>query len=751
MRRYFTLKASNEMFLGVNEDAFGTLTASFPTPGLRTIFEFIPAAFMLGQSGWIRPLLSEHYVRVGRDYKACSDGWKDGAGVFQFVPHDGGGYSLSAAYQGCLSVCEDGSVVVVRVGHDKVGTDETFELSDGEELAQELTRPAGCCGASPAPLGGAEGLEGEERAEPYGWNDRTHAWLATSGMEVLAKVLADRVPVARLLRLWGDVRFLAEVLRGLYEADYEAPYIGVVYSSHFYDPKTRRTWLPFFPAPNALTECQKYALQAFGLLNEIDWSPEADQKTLLRAAYNLGLSLHYFTDLNQPMHAANFCNVIGHDGKTFSPLDKRHKGFEDLAEKRYERHIPDLDNMSETELAELRREVEGLMADSLEKVIISTAEFSRKTWEEYVEKAAAGKITVGKRGVVLKCDNDWSDAETETALRRSFTNGPKAGAAFLATLCGLTLPGPGGVYTYALSSSQHAPTFVELGGQAYMFWSSSGGTRPGIYYARLEPSSNSFIDQQRVYNPDPSVADLYVSSMAPSVAVLDGVLYVAWLHAPTGKLYLSYSQPDGTPARMSEWSPAIEVGSVLAAPVPGTSPALVAYKKRVFTLWAESGAKAGGGEKSGIWCELYDPNTRFTSFLSQGVPGVASAQTPAATVHDDRVFLAGRGQMTTFSFGEEGWSSQLIPLPGDFDSTAPACLTVIDGALHLFWRRPSDRRIVLRKLRYGDLPGDHEWYGGEVFDVEADGGVGAAAIDGKLVIGWTKGGKLSYLIRETVR
>jgi phospholipase C len=102
--------------------------------------------------------------------------------------------------------------------------------------------------------------------------------------------------------------FHDNLCQGIYDADFKAPYNGPHslgqdwYMSHFYDPDTGesysdRMWPWDDPLPNALEigrSCFIKAVEAY---------LQGDMAT---AGYNLGLALHFFTDLSQPMHAGNF-------------------------------------------------------------------------------------------------------------------------------------------------------------------------------------------------------------------------------------------------------------------------------------------------------------------------------------------------------------------------------------------------------------------------------------------------------------
>ncbi len=105
----------------------------------------------------------------------------------------------------------------------------------------------------------------------------------------------------------GNV-FHDNLCQGIYDADFKSPYndphdFGQAwYMSHFYDPDTGKSyddrhWPWQDRVPNALQigrSCFIKAAEAYL------------QNDMAGAGYNLGLALHFFTDLSQPMHAGNF-------------------------------------------------------------------------------------------------------------------------------------------------------------------------------------------------------------------------------------------------------------------------------------------------------------------------------------------------------------------------------------------------------------------------------------------------------------
>lgn len=137
----------------------------------------------------------------------------------------------------------------------------------------------------------------EDGSTAFDTTHNTHLWLL-----VRALLLLEDHPIARLIQSQPSDDFYDPLCQALWEADKKAPYNDPLFdlmptmASHFYDPDTGKNWLRQ-SRPTALSEgCRFYRVSQ--RLYQLDHRR--------KAAYNLGLSLHYLTDLTQPMHAANF-------------------------------------------------------------------------------------------------------------------------------------------------------------------------------------------------------------------------------------------------------------------------------------------------------------------------------------------------------------------------------------------------------------------------------------------------------------
>ena len=139
-------------------------------------------------------------------------------------------------------------------------------------------------------------------------NLRIQAKLPPDGDDMKALALIDS--------LWNNGA--ADVERALKEADYldKEEYTWFLFEPHFYDPVSGENYRGNTDR-TARSMAETYSERAKEIIRG-----EAEAGSL-SAAYNLGLALHYLTDLAQPMHAANYANSL---------LNWRHSGFEEAAE-----------------------------------------------------------------------------------------------------------------------------------------------------------------------------------------------------------------------------------------------------------------------------------------------------------------------------------------------------------------------------------------------------------------------------------
>ncbi len=142
----------------------------------------------------------------------------------------------------------------------------------------------------------------------------THLWVVEQALRI-AETQRDPGSVAahRFLSREGCS---ARWRQGLFDADFLAKYndgrrdiepgdsklellvSGTSWKSHFYDPDTGMNYKKE-KSPTAFTETLAHVENALASARGGD----------IEACYELGVALHYFTDIMQPMHAANFTSL----------------------------------------------------------------------------------------------------------------------------------------------------------------------------------------------------------------------------------------------------------------------------------------------------------------------------------------------------------------------------------------------------------------------------------------------------------
>lgn len=207
-----------------------------------------------------------------------------------------------------------------------------FVIDDVTHYVERTLNMDCCCGGSHA--------EGK-------WEIPTHQQVVAEAVQLLRHHRKSFPKVERFLELWGDdtkpsqTAFRRSVMNGLHDADTVKEYMGVgygeasTYHKHFYDIDAKGSWL---------STCSNIAINALGKANPetarsefLKWFAQSSKEFSEKGAkpesvgHKLGLTLHYLTDLTQPLHAANFPCLYG-DGE-FHVGDWRHQQFERFAEK----------------------------------------------------------------------------------------------------------------------------------------------------------------------------------------------------------------------------------------------------------------------------------------------------------------------------------------------------------------------------------------------------------------------------------
>jgi phospholipase C len=260
----------------------------------------------------------------------------------------------------------------------------------------------------------------------------THLWIVERALDILAKHPRHAKAAAALERL-DNLGCRANWTQGLYDADYKHEYnggrmslsiaptaaeiaaSGATWESHFYDPDTRLNWKGR-REPTAYTEILAHVFAAeywFAHPNLLGDGLGANRAV---ACYEIGLALHFITDLTQPMHAANFTAVD-------SPV-RLHTNLEEWAMEIQEEFV--LDDWTAAPRGEL------------EPFIVATARASKAAWAptlRAIDNAYEDRCgSVGLLGVDEP--HCWQVPAVRTHVGRSLRNAQNVTAQFLAIVGG---------------------------------------------------------------------------------------------------------------------------------------------------------------------------------------------------------------------------------------------------------------------------------------------------------------------------
>lgn len=251
------------------------------------------------------------------------------------------------------------------------------------------------------------------------WNDYTHFRIVEMAVHYLRYMENPTAEARFVSAMWEPgARKIAEGLKG---ADYWPEWMPLIppwalYYYHFYNPDTGRSfgWPERWLKEHAVSKGAETFDASVRLYRE---GRHRHDEAFLR----LGLSLHYLTDLCQPMHAANFIN---------DPLvsDWRHKGYEDYAEDFV--HKRDFFQQRSGGYPPIRRDEIEDTSPSATGWLIGVATQASKTWKEVLKPVCDRKFTIGPNGEIIYL-NSWTAAEADPALMRSLWLAPRNTARYL--------------------------------------------------------------------------------------------------------------------------------------------------------------------------------------------------------------------------------------------------------------------------------------------------------------------------------
>jgi hypothetical protein len=299
--------------------------------------------------------------------------------LFDMRPCEGGFTFRALGCEVRLGLSVDGSALVAS---ETTGTSEVFALALEDERWISMRtaggRPVTVDADGRLGVGGAADVPARFHLEPLDliddietaatgvhgrcchvggemalWARDTHEQIVTLGIETLLGEHRSRAWVKAFFdELWSLDGFRKTLLSGLEDADGKPPYNQGIFLWHFYDPDSGETFLPgnYFNARTAGTYYCYLSAAAASEIREHRRTGRPVPETLMHTcAYNLGLSLHFLTDLTQPMHAANFTNV--------SLPVAAHHAFEKFVDDHRERIFRKITRLSPGNLDDLERSV----------------------------------------------------------------------------------------------------------------------------------------------------------------------------------------------------------------------------------------------------------------------------------------------------------------------------------------------------------------------------------------------------------
>jgi phospholipase C len=286
---------------------------------------------------------------------------------------------------------------------DDVGDRELFTFDRGP--VEGADAPATCCCGPSVPKSGA--------VDDKHWDDQTHRHIVELAVYLLAEMKDPTAEAKWVVEQWRAGHWKG-ILDGLKGADYWPEWMPVIppwniYYFHFYDPESGGSWaFPRFQYPRHAVDLGQVSFDtSLRLLRE--------GSNLYEAYVHLGISLHYLTDLCQPMHAANFTN---------GPLvnDWRHAAYEQRAEIRV--HHENFFQRPHGYPALDRSEIEGT-STAPSDWLRTVARQSYATWKAGLEDEVKRKDLGWGR-----FENSWG-AEAEPSFKRSLWLAPRNAARYL--------------------------------------------------------------------------------------------------------------------------------------------------------------------------------------------------------------------------------------------------------------------------------------------------------------------------------
>ncbi len=321
----------------------------------------------------------------------------------------------------------DGAVVL-RSADDG----QYVSIAAGDGGVTRVPDAAGATEVTPEPLAANEhgccGLRSVDGPQPA-WKKASHRNAMEWARKILTRELSSHA--ALFHDYWDLMPFQYAVTQGLEDADFKDPWMGTTpfpgfraYENHFYDPDSHtshdgKEW-------TALCDGRRYfnlAVHDGRRLRKLS----SNVRLMQSAGHRLGLSIHFLSDLTQPMHAANFANFYGAmDDRNATIRDYRHGAFEEAADA----WIPGryLDHYSHFPLTPKDVEVDGI-GDSA-TILRQVAEEHKRIFVQSIRELAAAKKILDRNNYLYT--NQWRESEMRPVLQQSLLFLPKLIAQYCA-------------------------------------------------------------------------------------------------------------------------------------------------------------------------------------------------------------------------------------------------------------------------------------------------------------------------------
>ena len=280
------------------------------------------------------------------------------------------------------------------------------------------------------------------------WNADGHKAIVQHGIESLRSPLYRTSEATEfIIRCDRNSKLLDQLFTGLPEADDTSevlcdwsvlpPY--PTYASHFYDPDNASNYLGFGSgAPTAMERGRDFFNVSLKVLASegdhvnlevgrrtnfghgsdapLKLDVVGDREAKFEAAFRLlGVALHYFTDLSQPMHAANIPNTLG------SIWDWRHSKFEEYADIAVKGLLQNNPRLSAEEL-----DISNI--GGIYQLYDEMAREAKKAWVDYIKPLFEKKTYLEKWGNET---DQWQKDVLAAGLKASMGVAPARVARFL--------------------------------------------------------------------------------------------------------------------------------------------------------------------------------------------------------------------------------------------------------------------------------------------------------------------------------